>query len=64
MTSWANTRVKLHSQVHFGSKTTFGHKENWVQNSFGFKQIWGPKMFGPKILNPKKLWVQKFVGPQ
>ena len=29
-TSWANSRVKLHSQVHFGSKKILSPKKCWV----------------------------------
>ena len=41
-TSWANARVKLHSQVHFESKTILGPKKCWVQKSFNFKINFGP----------------------
>ena len=39
-TSWANARVKLHSQVHFESKKILGPKKCWVkkisfQKNFG-----------------------------
>ena len=61
-TSWPNTRVKLHSQVYFGSKKIL------------FQKIVGPKNFGSKkflvkkilcwkkIINSKKFWVQKNFG--
>ena len=29
-TSWANVRVKLHSQVHFESKKNLGPQNFWV----------------------------------
>ena len=56
-TSWANTRIKLHSQVHFGSKKKFDQK------SVGSKKIsskiyFCPKKFGPKNLGSKILLVQ------
>ena len=39
LTSWANARVKLHSQVHFGSKNILGQKK------FEFQKILGPQIF-------------------
>ena len=42
ITSWANTRLKLHSQVHFESKKMLVPKKCWVQKSFNSKIFLGP----------------------
>ena len=42
--SWANARVKLHSQVHFKSEKILGPKKYWVQKSFNSKQA-GAELF-------------------
>ena len=47
-TSWANARVKLHSQVHFESKKILGQKECWVKKSFNSKKIVGPVLKLPR----------------
>ena len=39
LTSWVNTRVKLHSQVHFESKKILGRKKCWVEKSFNSKKF-------------------------
>ena len=39
--SWAYTRVKLHSQVHFESKKILGPKNELGPKSFNFKKILG-----------------------
>ena len=54
-TSWATARVKLHSQMHFGSKKGVGSKNNLVSNKFWVKKVLGQKKFGLK----KKSCVQK-----
>ena len=38
LTSWANAKVKLHSQVHFESKMILGPKKCWVQKSVNSKK--------------------------
>ena len=65
--SWANARVKLHSQVHFGSKKIskfkkiciqkrFGQKRFWAQNNVESKKNVGPKRFpSPKYKGLKKI---------
>ena len=40
-TSWAYTRVKLHSQVHFESKKILGPKKELGPKSFNFKKNLG-----------------------
>ena len=42
LTSWANARVKLHSQVHFETKKFLGPKKSWDQKKFNSKKIVGP----------------------
>ena len=37
--SWADVRVKLHSQVHFKSKKILGPKKCWVQKRFNSKNF-------------------------
>ena len=39
-TSWANARVKLHSQVHFQSKKILGPKKFLFQKYFRSKKFW------------------------
>ena len=57
ITSWANARVKLHSQVHFRS-----------QKILSTKNVWVPKMLVPKFVCvqhsfvSKKFWAQLFFG--
>ena len=41
-TSWANARVKLHSQVHFESKKVLGPKKCSVQKIFESTNFFGP----------------------
>ena len=64
--SWANARVKLHSQVHVESKNILSLERYWVQKhlsskkilfqrNFGFKSIFGPNKFWMK----KEFWVRK-----
>ena len=53
ITSWANAGVKLHSQVHFGSKKVLGQKY-LIPKKFGSK-----KLGGQQILDLKKIWVEK-----
>ena len=62
-TSWANARVKLHSQVHFGFKRFL------VKKHVRFKKIKGPKKLCQKILvrenfGSKKIWVKKILSPK
>ena len=50
-TNWANSRVKLHSQVHFESKRF------WIPNGVSSKKLKFQKMFGLKrFWNQKILW--------
>ena len=51
-TSWANTRVKLHSQVHFGSNKILSPKKCRVQKCFN----------SINVLGPKKFWVRQNLG--
>ena len=44
VTSWADARVKLHFQVHLGSKKVLGQKNEgsnkfWIQKNFGYKNL-------------------------
>ena len=67
-TSWANARVKLHSQVHFGSKKILSWQKGQVPKNFslkkiGSKQVLGSNFFG---LGPKMHLRMEFdsgVGP-
>ena len=50
-TSWVNTRVKLHSQVHFGLCCITKQLGLISKNRIGCKKNWGPQIF----LFPKKI---------
>ena len=57
-TSWANTRVKIHYNVHSKLNKILGPKKLrprrfWVKKSFG-----STKIVGPKKLGQKKVWVK------
>ena len=61
MTSWANTRVKLHSQVHFGSKEGLGPKKVWVQKYVAPKNFDQEIVLDNKILGSENVKLQKFL---
>ena len=70
MTSWANARVKLHSQVHFGSKKILS-KNFCVQLNFGSNKFWVSTNFGSKRnvslernVGSKNNLVTKFFGSE
>ena len=66
-TSWANARVKPHSQVHFGSKKLFGPKNLNSQKKFESKKFGVQKMciktnfVAKNIFGPKNFQLQKKV---
>ena len=53
-TSWPNARVKLHSQVHFGSRNILSTKNCWVQKNVSSEIF----------LCPTRFWVQRIVKTQ
>ena len=58
-TSWANTRVKLHSQVHLVSKKRKLQKKFESKKFCVQKNVSSKKFCAHKILDPKIFWVQK-----
>ena len=59
ITSWANARVKLHSQVHFESKKILGPKKVWVQKILDPKTLSQKKILSSEILHPKNFESKK-----
>ena len=60
-TSWANVRVKLHSQVHFGSKKVLGPKQLGVIKNLESNKFWIQNNVEPKKSKFKKFRVKKIL---